>query len=45
MKCPLLKDDCLEEQCAWWEAGFDCCAINCIAGMLDDFSIVLKRDK
>jgi hypothetical protein len=25
--CPMVKDDCKKEQCAWWDEDFESCAV------------------
>ena len=25
--CPMVKDDCKKDQCAWWDEDFEACAV------------------
>ena len=37
--CPMLKEDCIEEQCAWWLDFAKGCALPVATGILADSTI------
>ena len=41
MRCPLTKEDCLAEGCAWWDSYEKQCTIIILANRLDNINGML----
>lgn len=42
--CPLAKDECIEENCAWYVSHSEACAINIIALSMSDIVNGFEED-
>ena len=34
--------DCLKEECAWWNVGFECCVLHALRDDLNEISSALQ---
>lgn len=44
MLCPLTRNNCIAEDCAFWDHGLDCCAVVSIASLLHSIYQTPKGD-